>query len=1161
MDKTKKKEKKPEQQHPREIEDEYEEDAGVTDDEKPLTDEEDEAMSTSGSETDSDDEPDLGSDDEEEEDGSHKKKKGGASAAAAMRFKTSPKGKKAVQGQVYSSPEELLAAVEEEEVTKGRQRSGEAAQIPQPAELKGVSMRDYQLESLAWLADLHEKGHGGILADEMGLGKTLQSIAFLLHLRAFGDQGPYLIVMPLSVLDNWQTELARFAPSLKVLVYVGEKDRRQELREEVVAFVNELPKAQRAHPTFTFQVVLTTYETLNMDIEFLTQFSFTYMIVDEAARLKNSSSLLYQNLEQFDCPHRLLLTGTPVQNNLAELHSLLNFVRPGLFGEADSFQRWFSPKQGDGALRLLHRVIKPFLLRRLKEEVVKELPQKREFTLYVGLSALQKEMYKGVLTRDTSAFDGKNKTSLMNILAQLRKVVNHPYLFDGVEPEPFELGDHLVNASGKLAVLDTLLPYLKRKGHRILLFSQMTRVLDIIQDYLFFRGYSYERLDGSVRGEERFLAIKNFNADPETFVFLLSTRAGGVGLNLTAADTVIFFDSDFNPQADLQAAARSHRLGQTKEVQVIRLICRDTVEEIILRRANRKLRLSSSVMTVGLFGGKGDAAAAAAKSQAAFEKWQSPDELLNILKFGMDALLENLGDDKKLTDADFDQIFRTKPEDLRGPDDATEDDLGDEDQDEATDTTSTMYIFKGEDYSSPKAKKSTRQKADDEAFGKLADEARKNTATQSPKGTPPKTGRPPKAALSPEELEQLREEAELRKLQKRAADEQKRAEKRVELWKHNKYHSSSLPLPPAATIAFEEAEEQPLERGSKGKEREKEEPTERAINYVTGDVTQPEVFAHHPAEDTTAIVVNCVDNSGSWGSGGVFSSLNRLSPFIGAKYEAAGENDDLQLGDAHLEKLELLEGGLSHPGKLWVVNIVAQKRDKKGVSGVQLPALEEAFRKISHVAKEAGASVHFPRIGQKTPNFNWYGTERLVRKWFCAKGIPTYIYYFSRKRRHGGGHDDEGSSSLSAPFHSPPATQSLPTYDHDSDFDSVSPLSSSKKARVHEVSTQAAAPAASLSLEGSPLVDIFTDMRFLFVKVAPADVQALSRKVIAFDGEVADELDQRVTHILYADEGVDDDGLALAVTNPSVKLLTVSWLKDSLAAKKALDPRPYSLVE
>lgn len=199
-------------------------------------------------------------------------------------------------------------------------------------------------------------------------------------------------------------------------------------------------------------------------------------------------------------------------------------------------------------------------------------------------------------------------------------------MFDGIEPEPFELGDHLVQASGKLSVLDTLLPYLKRKGHRILLFSQMTRVLDIIQDYLFLRGYAYERLDGSVRGEERFLAVKNFNDDPETFVFLLSTRAGGVGLNLTSADTVIFFDSDFNPQADLQAAARAHRIGQKKEVQIIRLVCRDTVEEIILKRAAKKLKLSSSVMTAGLF------ASPDAKVQATIEKWQSPDELLNILK-------------------------------------------------------------------------------------------------------------------------------------------------------------------------------------------------------------------------------------------------------------------------------------------------------------------------------------------------------------------------------------------------------------------------------------------------------------------------------------------------------------------------------------------------
>jgi len=250
----------------------------------------------------------------------------------------------------------------------------------------------------------------------------------------------------------------------------------------------------------------------------------------------------------------------------------------------------------------LQNLLSPFLLRRVKSEVMAHLPQKTEVLLYTGMSDIQKKYYKAILMKDLDAFNspgGSMKTRLMNILMQLRKCVNHPYLFDGVEPEPFELGEHLVDASGKLQVIDQLLVFLKARGHKVLMFSQMARMLDIIQDYLGYRGYSYERLDGSVRGEERYLAIQNFNETEETFIFLLSTRAGGQGLNLMSADTVIFVDNDFNPQNDLQAAARAHRIGQTRPVKVIRLVARSTVEEIVLKRADDKLKLTNTVIEGG----------------------------------------------------------------------------------------------------------------------------------------------------------------------------------------------------------------------------------------------------------------------------------------------------------------------------------------------------------------------------------------------------------------------------------------------------------------------------------------------------------------------------------------------------------------------------------
>lgn len=358
--------------------------------------------------------------------------------------------------------------------------------------------------------------------------------------------------------------------------------------------------------------------------------------MDEAHRLKNQNSLLHKSLSEFSVAFRLLLTGTPIQNSLQELYSLLSFVEPDLFSKEeveDFVQRYEDIEKESESASELYKLLQPFLLRRVKAEVAAELPKKTEVVIYHGMSALQKKYYKAILMKDLDAFENEmaKKVKLQNVLSQLRKCVDHPYLFDGVEPEPFEIGDHLIEASGKLHLLDKLLAFLYSKGHRVLLFSQMTQMLDILQDYMDYRGYSYERVDGSVRGEERHLAIKNFGQQP-IFIFLLSTRAGGVGMNLTAADTVIFVDSDFNPQNDLQAAARAHRIGQNKSVKVIRLIGRDTVEEIICRKAASKLQLTNTIIEGGRFTLGAQRPAAEADLQ-----------LSEILKFGLDKLLSSEG--------------------------------------------------------------------------------------------------------------------------------------------------------------------------------------------------------------------------------------------------------------------------------------------------------------------------------------------------------------------------------------------------------------------------------------------------------------------------------------------------------------------------------------
>lgn len=310
--------------------------------------------------------------------------------------------------------------------------------------------------------------------------------------------------------------MERFSPGLTVLCYSGDKEKRAEL--------------QRNMKSLHFHVLLTTYELCLKDATFLKKWNWKILVVDEAHRLKNQNSLLHKALTEFSVGFRVLLTGTPIQNNLQEVYSLLNFIQPSLFptNETEDFVSTYSQVQTQPALASeLQGVLQPFLLRRVKAEVAAELPKKTELVVYHGMSALQKKYYKAILMKDLDAFGNEqgNKTRLLNVLMHLRKCVDHPYLFDGVEPEPFEMGEHLIEASGKLCLLDSMLAFLHKGGHRVLLFSQMRRMLDILQDYMEYRGYSYERLDGSVRGEERNLAIKNFSSK-DVFVFLLSTRAG-----------------------------------------------------------------------------------------------------------------------------------------------------------------------------------------------------------------------------------------------------------------------------------------------------------------------------------------------------------------------------------------------------------------------------------------------------------------------------------------------------------------------------------------------------------------------------------------------------------------------------------------------------------
>ncbi|KAJ2778372.1 putative ATPase [Coemansia interrupta] len=568
---------------------------------------------------------------------------------------------------------------------------GVAVSPRQPRLVTGGVMREYQLEGMEWMASLYENGLNGILADEMGLGKTLQTIAFLSFLRERRVWGPFLVLCPLSTLSNWASEFFRFTPGTPVLAYHGTPDERLAQRKQHLS--------QRLGPDFP--VVLTTYEIAMRDRQALQRLAWKFIIVDEGHRLKNMNCRLVRELKQYQSANRLLLTGTPLQNSLAELWSLLNFLLPDIFDDLDSFQAWFdlddlatgsadrmvAPDTATRVVAKLHKILQPFLLRRLKSDVEADLPPKREYLIACPMAPLQYEYYQAVRGPSLRAFiedrvagsasaddtlvppsptstneagsaaepleqrrrpgagayaepgeddpfgDAETVDSsspalpsaepsdadssplarlraavhvrqlnLQFRLMQQRKVCQHPYMFDIPVEDPqdpesaYRLDEQLVRSSGKLLLLDRLLPALFAQGHRVLIFSQFARMLDLLEFYAGLRNWDFCRIDGSVGQADRQQAIVRFNTHKEIPLFFLTTRSGGLGINLTSADTVVLFDSDWNPQQDLQAQDRVHRIGQRRPVLIYRLIIAGSCERAMLARANGKRKLEKLVI-------------------------------------------------------------------------------------------------------------------------------------------------------------------------------------------------------------------------------------------------------------------------------------------------------------------------------------------------------------------------------------------------------------------------------------------------------------------------------------------------------------------------------------------------------------------------------------
>ncbi|KAJ8770709.1 hypothetical protein K2173_021356 [Erythroxylum novogranatense] len=549
----------------------------------------------------------------EQESQTVEKKKGRGSKRKAASQYNSRKAKQAVAAMITRSKEgeknEDMSLTEEERLDKEQRDL-----IPL---LTGGKLKSYQLKGVKWLISLWQNGLNGILADQMGLGKTIQTIGFLAHLKGNGLDGPYLVIAPLSTLSNWVNEISRFAPSMNAIIYHGDKKQRDELKRK------HMPRSIGPK----FPIVVTSYEVAFFDArKCFKHYTWKYVVVDEGHRLKNSKCKLLRELKCIPMENKLLLTGTPLQNNLAELWSLLNFILPDIFQSHEEFESWFdlSGKCNNEAVReeleekrraqvvaKLHAILRPFLLRRIKADVEQMLPPKKEIILYATLTEHQKNFQDHLINktlenhlREKGDSARGMKGTLNNLMIQLRKNCNHPDLLESAFSDSYFYPpvEEIVQQCGKFQLLERLLKRLFDCKHKVLIFTQWTKILDIMDYYFSEKGFEVCRIDGSVKLDDRRRQIEEFNDVNSNYrIFLLSTRAGGLGINLTSADTCILYDSDWNPQMDLQAMDRCHRIGQTKPVHVYRLATAQSVEGRILKRAYSKLKLEHVVIGKGQF--------------------------------------------------------------------------------------------------------------------------------------------------------------------------------------------------------------------------------------------------------------------------------------------------------------------------------------------------------------------------------------------------------------------------------------------------------------------------------------------------------------------------------------------------------------------------------
>ena len=563
--------------------------------------------------------------------------------------------------RAFSNPE----AFERTEAPRGK---------PVPPTFKNnMALREYQVASFEWMISNYCRDRNVILGDEMGLGKTAQCISVMEYVRKnlIRRRQPMCVVAPLTTLGHWKREIEKWT-AMNAVVFDGSAADREVCAEHEF-YVGNTREVK-------FDVLLVSFENVRRNTEIFEQFSWAMCVVDEAHKMKDVNSQTTASVMSLRYDWLLLLTGTPIQNNIKELYGMLHILDPRQFHSWDDFKEEFCDASGDvdaEQVMRLRDILKPRMLRRMKEDVEK-IPTKEEIVVWVELTPQQRAYYRALYENQIHVLlEGskvKNVPQLRNLSMELRKVCNHPFLCDGLEEDYVakrlaaaaeknedapDAQRMLVEGSGKMSLLAKLLAKLKRDGHKVLIFSQFTIVLDLIQDFFAGAGYEAERLDGNTSAENRQAGIDRFNTPGCGFAYLLSTRAGGMGITLTSADTAIIFDSDWNPQNDLQAMARCHRIGQTKEVKVYRFVTKDTYEQSLFETASRKYGLDEAILGGGGEDDEDDGARRSKKT--AKEQAQRINELL---KFGVHGALRDASGEEADAFAaeDIDEILSRRAE-------------------------------------------------------------------------------------------------------------------------------------------------------------------------------------------------------------------------------------------------------------------------------------------------------------------------------------------------------------------------------------------------------------------------------------------------------------------------------------------------------------------